>query len=288
MICPNCKTNLPNGSVFCSRCGARTIGKAPAKNTSVGKLIAGFILLILGGIGLISAAIALFQGDFDESGIVPLLVILLLFFGGLKLVKNNRSTQGSYHSYSPHFGYDIHWVPVCLLMYFFFPAGLYLLIKKMGHYQSRSEALRNSRTLKKWAVGFLLVGAFLFLALSSILSRRDLESAFPAFLILFGSIAILLLYKSHCLTKVSQELSYVSRPPVSYSPPASTNTAAPASAPAPAQSAPSPTPVSTPAQSAPSPTPANPSYYASSQGGSVPELLFGIAALLLALLALFT
>jgi hypothetical protein len=236
-------------------------------------MVLGLFLLILGAFGLLSAANALFQGEFDESGIFPLTIFLLIFFSGLKLFRNNRSSQGSYHHFSPYYQTPVHWVAVVLVMYFFFPAGLYLLIKKMSQYQTRAEALKNSRTLKKWALGFGLAGAFFLIGITSALYGRDLEMAFPAVLAIFATIVILLLYKSSCLKKISAE-------PISVSRPSASSPSFPAT-PAPNGSASQA--VSTPAQAS-----VNQSSYASDQGGSFVELLLGLAALLTALWALFT
>lgn len=183
--------------------------KAETKPKSKGLYITGLILSIFGGMGLFAGTVTMLSSGMGGDDIPPYIFMLILFGLGMYFVIKNKTTKkGSSQTYQPHVGKPISWVAVGICLYFFFPLGFYLLYKKMSQYSNAEEVLRNSRTLKNWAVVFFCLGGFTIVMAISAGAEMLIAVA------LFVALGIVLLRKSKSFEKLYQNIPASQKQPV--------------------------------------------------------------------------
>ena len=175
------------------------------KKRNVVLYVIGIVLLVFNGLGMFAGIVTLLQSGFD-GGDVALFVFLLVFFLlGLFFVLKNKNREnavkGSYRAFQPYSGKPISWIAVGLCLYFFFPAGFYLLYKKMSQYANATELLKNSKTLKNWATVFMCLGGFCV-----VMAISAKEAAMLIAIVPFIVMGILLLQRSKMLSKIYGDL----------------------------------------------------------------------------------
>lgn len=175
------------------------------KKHNVVLYVIGIVLLVFNGLCMFAGIITLLQSGFD-GGDVALFVFLLVFFLlGLFFVLKNKNREnavkGSYRAFQPYSGKPISWIAVGLCLYFFFPAGFYLLYKKMSQYANATELLKNSKTLKNWATVFMCLGGFCV-----VMAISAKEAAMLIAIVPFIVMGILLLQRSKMLSKIYGDL----------------------------------------------------------------------------------
>ena len=160
------------------------------KSRSTFKFVLGVFLVGFNGLALFSGVVTLATSGFGAGDAALFLFLLALFLLGLRLVIRNKKPteptgkiQNSYKEYSPSYGKRVGWGAVALCLFFCFPAGYYLLYKKMSQYADKEEMLRNSKTLNIWATILMILG--LIYPLMSILGQMEFSMALLMFACLF-------------------------------------------------------------------------------------------------------
>ena len=164
-------------------------GVAADKGRSTFKFILRLILVGFNGLALFAGVVTLATTGFDTGDAGLFLFLLALFLIGLRLVSKNKKTKSSinsknsYKEYAPSNDKRVGWGSVALCLFFCFPAGFYLLYKKMSQYADKEEMLRNSKTLNIWATILMILG--LIYPFMSILGQMEFPMALVMFVCLF-------------------------------------------------------------------------------------------------------